>query len=173
MIKNFTQDQQSITSDWDIFNQSLIYGVEYKETKTVIKDSGTLTELFRPEWFSDANVAQVFRVTLYPNAISGWHAHLKTIDRLSILTGSVKIVLYDDRPESPTYQQINVFKIAEVRPGTVLIPPGVWHAVQNLHPNSSSIVNMVDTPYQYEQPDHVRIPINDPQIPYFFELKGI
>lgn len=173
MIQNFTKDKQNITSNWGQIPTLPIVGVEYKETQNVIKDSGSLTEMYRPEWFSNKEINQVFRVVLHPNSISAWHAHELTTDRLSIIYGSVKVVLFDGRKDSATAGTINEFKISELRPGTILIPPGVWHGVQNISPNSSSILNMVDYPYNYQNPDHIRIDFNDPQIPYSFEKKTI
>ncbi len=173
MINGFKRDKQSITADWDAYHFSPIAGVVYKEVKNVIKDNGSLTELFRPEWFENTAIGQVFKVNLQPGAISAWHVHEVTIDRLSILLGTVKVVLYDTREDSPTKGLINEFKLSESRPGTVFIPPGVWHGVQNIHHRESMILNMVDVAYRYENPDHLRIPFNDPQVPYTFEKKGI
>ncbi|SMC80279.1 dTDP-4-dehydrorhamnose 3,5-epimerase family protein [Pedobacter nyackensis] len=173
MIKNFTKDKQNITADWEPINASMIEGVEFKEIRNVIKDNGYLTEMFRSEWFDNTEIGQVFRVHLQPGAISAWHAHAITVDRLSIIYGAVKVVLFDARPDSPTAGKINEFKLSEHRPGTVLIPPGVWHGVQNINHNASMILNMVDKAYVYENPDHLRIDFDDPQIPYTFEKRSI
>jgi len=173
MIKDFKRDPQSITADWEPYNFSPINGVVHKEVRNVIKDNGYLTEMFRPEWFENTAIGQVFRVSLQPGAISAWHVHEETTDRLSIILGVVKVVLYDARPDSPTAGMINEFKLSENRPGTIFIPPGVWHGVQNIHYQGSAIINMVDKAYKYENPDHLRIPFNDPQIPYTFEKKSI
>ena len=168
MIKNFQKDKQSIAADWSHVNQSTIDGVEFKEVLNVIKDNGHLTEMYRPDWFTPNPIRQVFRVYLQPKAISAWHVHEITTDHLSIVTGSIKVVLFDGRENSPTAGLLNEFKISELRPGTILIPPGVWHGIQNIHENASIILNMVDQEYRYENPDHLRIPFNDPQIPYTF-----
>jgi dTDP-4-dehydrorhamnose 3,5-epimerase len=50
----------------------------------------------------------------------------------------------------------------------VVVPPGVWHAVQNLAPETSTLLNLVDHAYDYEKPDHWRLPIGTPLIPYSF-----
>ena len=173
MIQNFKKDKQSITADWEQVTQNLISGVEYKEVRNVIKDNGYLTEMYRSEWFSHTDINQVFRVYLQPGAISAWHAHEITTDHLSIISGTVKVVLFDGRKESSTAGMINEFKISAHRPGTLLIPPGIWHGVQNIHEDASLILNMVDKAYIYENPDHIRIESNDPQIPYTFDEKTI
>jgi dTDP-4-dehydrorhamnose 3,5-epimerase len=55
----------------------------------------------------------------------------------------------------------------------VLIPIGVWHGVQNINSANSIIINIVDKAYEYEDPDHYRIPFDDPKIPYKFVVKQI
>ena len=79
-----------------------------------------------------------------------------------------RIVLYDSRPESPTCGTVNEFKLGTERGGLVVIPPKVWHGVQNLHPENSIMINLVDKAYQYEDPDHWRLPQNTRLIPYRF-----
>jgi dTDP-4-dehydrorhamnose 3,5-epimerase len=170
MIKNAKKESQSVTSDWNKFNSILIAGVIHKEVKNVIKDNGYLTELFRPEWFDgDAAVKQIFKVMLHPGGLSAWHQHRNTLDRIAVFSGTLKLVLFDGRKDSPTAGTINEFLLSDLRPGTVIIPAGVWHGVQNISSEPSFLINMVDLAYKYEDPDHWKVPANDPQIPYTFK----
>lgn len=160
------KDQQSITSDWEV-KQPLIDGVLVKEVKHVPKNNGYLTEIWREEWGLDSlPVKQVFQVFVNPGGISAWHTHLTTTDRLFINHGLVKIVLYDARKNSSTYKRLNVFRFGTIRPALVIVPPGVWHGVENISDESSLILNLVDEPYQYEDPDHWRLPADTNEIPY-------
>ena len=79
-----------------------------------------------------------------------------------------RVVLYDARGDSPTRGQMNEFRIGTVRPGLIVIPPGVWHGVQNLHDGPSTLVNLVDRAYRYDDPDHWRLPPDTAEIPYRF-----
>ena len=164
-----TKDKQSITSDW-VKMQNLISGVQLKEVKNVmVRDGGYLTEIFRRDWnLGDTVVDQVFQRFMEPGAISGWHVHQKTTDRLFVSYGVIKIVLYDAREDSATFGSINEFCLGTPRPALVIIPPGIWHAVKNLSNNLSSLINLVDKAYLYEDPDHWRLPLNTDKIPYKF-----
>ena len=169
MLKNSKKNEQSVSSDWNVFNEKLIEGVFCKEVKNVIKNNGILTEIFRPEWFEDENtIDQVFTILLQPGAISAWHLHTETKDRIAALSGTFKLVLFDDRENSPTRGLVNEFRLSEFRPATVVIPKGVWHGVQNLFHVPGIIINMVDKGYVYEDPDHWSLPFDDLQIPYTF-----
>ena len=163
-----TKDQQSITADW-LPLQELIDGVELNEVKNVPKGNGFLTEIFRREWESDeGEVDQVFQVGLFPGGVSAWHHHRETVDRLFVAAGQVLIVLYDDRPDSPTNGRINEFRLGSLRPALVRVPPLIWHGVQNIGPDPALILNLVDIAYRYEDPDHWRIPQDSAEIPYRF-----
>ncbi len=165
-----TKDAQSITAEW-VIPQELIDGVLFREVKNVPKDNGLLTEVFRRDWgLGDGTVDQVFQVTLFGQEVSAWHVHRFTTDRLFVTHGQMKIVLYDDRPRSPTTGLLNVFRLGSARPGLVVIPKGVWHGIQNLTPEPSTILNLVDSAYRYEDPDHWRIPPDSAEIPYRFEV---
>ena len=167
LLDGATKNEQSITSDWESVHQKLIEGVKARSSKHVIKESGYLTEVFRSDWaLDDRPVGQVFQVTMLPDQISAWHAHEQTLDRLFVSLGTIKIVLFDHRHDSPTHGHINEFKISYLRPTLIVVPPRVWHGIQNIGSEPGQILNLVDRAYQYSAPDHWRIPPDSPLVPY-------
>lgn len=169
-IPEMQKDTQSITSDW-IALQPQIDGVQVREVKNVAKPrGGTLTEVFRKDWSLDAGVIdQVFQNILEPGQISGWHAHRVTTDRIFVNWGLIKIVLFDARKGSRTYGAVNTFQFGLIRPALVIVPPGIWHAVQNVTSTPSALINLVDHAYAYDDPDHWRLPIETDLVPYKFK----
>jgi dTDP-4-dehydrorhamnose 3,5-epimerase len=113
-------------------------------------------------------VDQVFQSILEPGGISGWHAHAVTTDRLFVGAGRMRIVLYDSRKSSPTFGMLNEFRAGTARPALIVIPPQVWHAVENVSSVPALLINAVDQAYRYESPDHYRLPLETEQIPYRF-----
>jgi dTDP-4-dehydrorhamnose 3,5-epimerase len=163
------QDAPSIDAEWQFLGRPLIEGVRLKEMRNVPTGYGWLTELWRGDWqLDDRPVDQVFQSTLLPGRLSAWHAHAVTTDRLCAPQGLVRLVLYDARAGSPTRGLVNELRLGSVRPGLVVIPPGVWHGVQNVHDGPSAVVNLVDRAYRYADPDHWRLPPDTPEIPYRF-----
>ncbi len=167
-IAGAVKARRSVTADWD-FIQDLIDGVRIKEIKNVPKDNGVLTEVFRLDWALDGGrIEQVFQVTLAPGAISAWHVHETTTDRLFVADGLLKIVLYDARDGASTYGRINEFRLGALRPGLLVVPPGVWHGVQNIGPDNGRLLNLVDCAYRYDDPDHWKLAPDSDHIPYSF-----
>lgn len=168
-LEGTIQDKQSITTDWQPANQTLIEGVQVIEVRNVIKNNGYLTEISRANWLGDnTHIDQVFQVALWPGGLSAWHTHGLTTDRLFVNLGTIKIVLYDARTDSPTFGQLNEFRVSHIRPQLVIVPPKVFHGVQNIGPETALLLNMVDRAYHYESPDHYRLSPDTDQIPYRF-----
>jgi len=168
MMEGATKDRQSITADW-VPLRELIDGVRVREIKNVPKSNGVLTEIFRSDWGLDSGIVQqVFQTTIAPAGLSAWHVHQFTTDRLFVSLGLLKIVLFDARESSPSRGCVNELKFGTERPALVVVPPGVWHGVQNIGAAPGLILNLVDRAYCYEDPDHWRLPPDTSKIPYSF-----
>jgi dTDP-4-dehydrorhamnose 3,5-epimerase len=164
------KDASSITADWNSL-QDPIAGVRVREVKNVLKGNGdVLCEVFRRDWLLDEGVVeQVFQSVIGPGNVSAWHVHRHTTDRLFVSQGVLRIVLYDAREGSATRERINEYRFGAVRPALLIIPPGVWHGVQNISNTPALLLNLVDSAYCYEDPDHWRLPADTEKIPYRFE----
>lgn len=170
-LSGATKDQQSVTSAWDPVGRVLIDGVVLREARYVPKASGSIVEAYRADWFGSADrVGQVFCVHLAVAALSAWHAHADTIDRLAVVVGSATLVLYDARPDSPTFGLVNELHLLDRRPTTVIVPPRVWHGVRNSGDQPCLMLNMPDVAYRYDDPDHWRLPADSPEVPYRFPV---
>jgi dTDP-4-dehydrorhamnose 3,5-epimerase len=164
------KDAASITADWNTL-QDPIEGVRVREVKNVLKSNGdVLCEIFRREWLPEEGVVdQVFQSVINPGNVSAWHVHRHTTDRLFVSQGVLRIVLYDARADSPSYQRVVEYRFGAVRPALLIIPPGVWHGVQNISNIPALLLNLVDSAYCYDDPDHWRLPPDTEKIPYRFE----
>lgn len=160
-------DPATVTPDWAMLNEPTIEGVVIKEIRPVATSTGYLTEIFREEWrLDEVPVGSVFQRSLYPGSVTGWHAHATTVDRLFCSVGTVRISLYDGRTASPSFGTVWHKVCGALRPAIVIIPPGIWHGVTCLGPETALLLNLVDKAYSYEAPDHWRLPPDTDQIPY-------
>ena len=91
--------------------------------------NGSPTEIFRDDGQPGDVARHVSQRLLPPGAVSAWHAHAATVDRLFCGYGTVRLRLYDGlarirrRTAAPTFSH---------GPGTaefITSTPGVWHAV--------------------------------------------
>lgn len=163
------KDRELIRSDWTPAHPQTIDGVVTKSISPVLTNNGCLTEIWRSDWGLDRKpVAQIFQRVLDPGAVSAWHAHKLTTDRLFCAAGRILVVLYDCRPGSPSKGTVAELRMGNERPSLVVVPPGVWHGIRNIGSAPATLINAVDLAYDYVDPDHYRIAIDDDQIPYRF-----
>lgn len=90
-------------------------------------------------------------------AVRAFHKHAELWDWFFIAAGSAKFVLRDDRPESPTYEELNSFVIGDRNPSLLVVPPGVFHGWMSLE-DQTMMVSTASHTYNHAQPDEVRIP---------------
>lgn len=168
------KDRQSVTAEWDLIPTRLISGVIVRHVKHVPTSNGVMTEIYRRNWFNGESIVdQIFQASLEPEGISAWHAHEFITDRLFVSRGSANLVLYDGRSDSPTCGLVNKFILGSYRPLLIIVPPKIWHGVQNLGSDVALIVNAPDHAYHYADPDHWRLPVDTTAIPYQFSSSRV
>lgn len=171
MIDKVVKDKQQVTPEWEKITKE-IDGVFLHDVKHVPRDHGIITEIYRPEWDpTNKPVVQVYQSRLFPAAIGAWSCHKIATDRLFVSQGHLKIVLYDDREESSTKGTLLEILAGDYNPAFLVIPPGVWHGVQNLGTADVILLNLPTRGYVYEDPDHYRLPYNTSNIPYQWTAK--
>jgi dTDP-4-dehydrorhamnose 3,5-epimerase len=162
------RDSQTVTPSGESV-APLIDGVIVRMATTLPDERGELCEVYNPAWeLSDAPLVYAYQVIIRPHKVKGWVVHHEQDDRLFVSLGVVKIVLYDDRLNSPTYRQINEICLGERNRGLVVIPRGVYHAIQNIGSSDALFFNLPTRPYDHAHPDKYRLPLDTDLIPYRF-----
>src|SRR5690349_11681388 len=117
-------------------------------------------------------VVYAYRISVRPGRIKGWGMHRLQSDRYLTVSGPLRVVLYDGRVRSPTYQRYAEFQFTDETPGLLLIPPGVWHADQNTGHEDAVLINLPTRAYDRDRPDKYRIDVASDQIPFDWSLKN-
>ncbi len=166
-------DQQTVESDGKSV-RSMADGVTFKDIPTHVDDRGMVVEMFDPRWqWHPDPLVFVYGFTVRPGMVKGWGLHKKHEDRYFILSGELEIVLYDIRPESPTYKQVSKVVLSESNRRLMNIPAYVWHSDHNVGAKDAVVVNFPTIPYDHAAPDKYRLPIDTDLIPYSFgDTKG-
>ncbi|MGH3111618.1 MAG: cupin domain-containing protein [Gaiellaceae bacterium] len=165
-LEQAKKDSATVTPDGSSLEE-LIAGVEIRRPPTHADGRGTLTEIMDLRWgFTDDPLVYVYMVTIRPRQVRGWVVHREQNDRVFAYAGTLKIVLYDARTESPTYGRLNVFHFGAHDRALVAVPAGVYHAVQNVGDDEGAFVNLPSQPYRHEDPDKYRLPLDNDVIPY-------
>ncbi len=152
-------------------NKKLIDGVMIKKLRLIPDERGRLMEILRADDTAFTKFGQVYVTTAYPGVVKAWHRHKSQDDNMLAVKGMVKIVLYDDRENSPTKGSINEFFIGTHNPLLIHIPKLIWHGFKCISDEEAMIMNIVTECYNYENPDEHRKPPYDSDIPYDWSRK--
>jgi dTDP-4-dehydrorhamnose 3,5-epimerase len=134
----------------DSFKDGEIEGVIVRKLTRFHDSRGWLTELFR----SDELDAEFFPAMSYvsstnPGVTRGPHEHWDQADYFCFLGPSnFKLRLWDNRKESETFLCRSTLIVGEDNPATVLIPPGVVHAYQNVGDVDGIVINCPNRLYR-------------------------
>lgn len=150
-------------------------GMRPRDAVTHVDARGTVCEIFDPRWdWHDDPVVFVYMFTIRPGWAKGWGLHKRHDDRYFILSGELEVVLFDDRPESPTRNLVASVVLSGYRRQLLNIPAGVWHADRNLGDTDAIVVNLPTIQYDHAAPDKYRLPLRNDYVPYTFppEVQG-
>jgi len=148
----------------------LIHGVVITPAATHVDGRGTLCEILNDRVHPEP-IVYVYQFTIRPGMIKGWHVHRLHDDRIFVSQGTLKVVLYDDRKDSPTHGMVNEIHRSEFQRNLMVIPAHVYHAHQNIGSTDVLCVSMPTRPYDHASPDVYRLPLNTDDIPYKFEQR--
>lgn len=112
---------------------------------------------------------QVSAALSYSGTIKAFHFHRHQTDCWVPVKGMLQVALVDLRKQSTTFGARNTLYLGTLRPWQLLIPPGVAHGYKVIGPDPALLVYLTDR--FYDPKDEGRIPYNDPQIQYDWELQ--
>ncbi len=144
----------------------MIDGVKVKKLKIIPDDRGRLMEILRADEAIFQKFGQVYMTTALPGVVKAWHYHKKQNDNFTCVHGKMRLALYDARPKSPTYKEVNDFVISLESPMLVHIPKNVYHGFKCVSDTEAIVINTVTLPYNYKNSDEYRCDPYDNDIPY-------
>jgi len=149
----------------------LIDGVVTKKLNPILDERGYLQECFRSDWEIFKKFGQAYITVAFPNVVKAWHSHKLQTDNMICIQGNGKLVLCDNREDSPTYKKINEFFFGEKNPILISIPPKIWHGFKAMGGEKIMVLNVPTELYNYNEPDEYRLPYDSDEIDYNWDIK--
>ncbi|MBI4639556.1 MAG: dTDP-4-dehydrorhamnose 3,5-epimerase family protein [Candidatus Tectomicrobia bacterium] len=144
----------------------MIDDVKIKKLRVIPDERGRLMEILRNDDELYIKFGQIYMTTAYPGVVKAWHYHKHQIDNFVIVSGMVKVVLYDSREDSPTHGQVNEFFMGDHNPILLQIPNLVYHGFKCIGEREAIVINCPTETYNYERPDEYRVDPHQNEIPY-------
>jgi len=149
----------------------MIDGVKIKELRVIPDERGRLMEILRSDDEAFAGFGQVYMTTAYPGVVKGWHYHKIQTDNMAVVSGMMKLVLYDGRDKSPTKGEVMEVFFGEQQPRLVTIPPMIYHGFKCISDREAIVINVPTEVYNRREPDEFRLHPHDNDIPSRWERK--
>ena len=152
----------------DSFRDGEIKGVIIRKLAKAQDSRGWLAELFRNDELDGEFIPTMAYISsTNPGVTRGPHEHREQADFFCFIGPSnFKLRMWDNREASATFNCVSTLFVGEDDPTSVLIPPGVVHAYQNVGGTDGLVINCPNRLYRgigkKEQVDEIRHE-DDPQ----------
>ena len=131
-------------------------------------ERGTIYHMLRRTDPHFVEFGEIYFTSVYRDVVKGWHRHREMTLNYACIAGRIKLVLYDDRPDSPTAGELVERFLGPDDYSLVVIPPGIWTGFKGLA-DVSIVANCATHPHDPSLTERVD-PFGD-QIPYDWAVK--
>lgn len=147
----------------------MIDGVKVISLKQILDERGKIMHMLRSDAEFFSGFGEIYFSCVYPGVIKGWHIHKRMILNYAVPHGNIKLVLFDDRNNSPTKGEIQEIFMGSDNYCLVTIPPLVWNGFKGIGTEMAIVANCSSIPHDPKEID--RLDPFDPYIPYDWGIK--
>tara|TARA_B100000965_G_C19304802_1_gene631776 strand:+ start:142 stop:600 length:459 start_codon:yes stop_codon:yes gene_type:complete len=147
-----------------VTNLENIEGMSVRNLRIIENEKGSVLHMIRSDSEHFKRFGEIYFSEVMPDTVKGWKKHKKTTQNFVVPVGRIKLVLYDQRPESETFGMITEIELGRNDYKMVTFPPELWYGFKGLSRDKSIIANLIDHPHDPKESES--IDINDSLIPY-------
>ncbi len=147
----------------------MIEGVLITPLKQIFDERGKVMHMLRADSPTFSGFGEIYFSCTYPGAIKAWHMHKLMTLNYAVVHGSIKCVLYDDRPASKTRGSIEEYFLSPENYFLLTVPPLVWNGWKGIGDHASIVANCATIPHDPEEIE--RLSPDDPVIPYNWKIQ--
>jgi len=147
---------------------SQIAGVELHLLRQIEDERGAVLHMLRCDAPYFTRFGEIYFSLIFPQAVKAWKRHKTMTQNFAVPMGLIKLVLYDDRPQSPS--QGKLAKVILGRPHhyrLLRLPPLIWYGFQGIGPTLALLANCADLPHDPTEAEN--LPLVQHYIPYRWE----
>ncbi|HEX2679435.1 MAG TPA: dTDP-4-dehydrorhamnose 3,5-epimerase family protein [Polyangiales bacterium] len=146
-----------------------IEGVVVAPRRQIVDERGKVMHALKNTDPEFETIGEVYFSCVNPGAIKAWHLHLEMTLQYVCVSGSIKLVLFDDRDGSSTRGRVMEIFLGPDSYQLVKIPPGVWNGFKGVAVTPSIVCNCATIPHRADE--IIRKDPFSPDIPYDWALK--
>lgn len=133
----------------------MISGVVIQPLKQIEDERGKVMHMFRKDSELFAGFGEVYFSLIHCGKIKSWKKHLRMTQHFAVPMGKVRIVIYDDRKDSPTYKELQEVELGEGNYSLIRIPPLLWYGFKGIAPGTSLIANCANLTHDPQEVENL------------------
>ncbi len=131
--------------------QTKIEGVWIKPLSKIPDERGMIMHMLRADEPVFEKFGEVYFSVGLPEAIKGWHKHTRQSQNYAVIQGMIKLVLYDEREDSPSKGELLEIFTGEDKYESIHIPPGVVNGYKTYGTKPAIVANCSDMPHELDE----------------------
>jgi dTDP-4-dehydrorhamnose 3,5-epimerase len=148
----------------------MIEGVVITPLRTILDERGMVRHMLRSTDPHFRKFGEIYFSIIFPNAVKAWHVHKKMELNYAVVSGNIKLVLYDGRKESKTYRETQEIFMGEDNYVLVTVPTHVVNGFKAIGNEKAIVANCATIPHDPEEIE--RLDPLDKTIGYTWDLKN-
>jgi len=128
-----------------------IEGLQVYDMNIYHDDRGSLLHILNIKNHPEFIFGECYASETKYNIIKAWKRHEKISQNIVVISGQIKLVIYDNRIESSTYQNFLSFNLSRENYKLVHIPKNLWYGFKCTSKENAIIVNCIDMPYDSKE----------------------
>jgi dTDP-4-dehydrorhamnose 3,5-epimerase len=147
----------------------MIEGVAITPLRRIPDERGCIMHMLRADATQFQMFGEIYFSGVYPGAIKAWHIHKLMTLNYAVVSGTIKLVLFDDRPASATKGELMELFVGDQNYCLVTVPPMVWNGFKGCGTSMALVANCATHPHHADE-----IEREDPftsRIPYDWRLR--
>jgi dTDP-4-dehydrorhamnose 3,5-epimerase len=147
----------------------MIDGVKIIPLRQIVDERGKIMHMLKATDPHFVGFGEIYFSCAWPGAVKAWHIHTRMTVNNAVLSGRAKLVLYDQREESPTRGELQEIFLGEDNYVLVQIPPGIANGYKAYGDKLVILANAASLPHDPEE--MLRVDPFENDIPYDWHLK--
>ncbi|MBF0516643.1 MAG: dTDP-4-dehydrorhamnose 3,5-epimerase family protein [Nitrospirae bacterium] len=142
----------------------MIKGVSVTPLKQIEDARGKVMHMLRCDSPLFERFGEVYFSVVNPGAVKAWKLHKKMALNLAVPFGRVRLVIYDERADSPTNGRVDEFEIGNGNYCLVHVPPLLWSGFMGISEGITIVANCASEMHDPAEAD--QLSHDDTRIPY-------
>ena len=112
----------------------MIKDIIITKLKKIPDERGEIMHMLKSSDPTFSKFGEIYFATAYPGVIKGWHLHKTQEQNYCVVSGMIKLVIYDGRKNSETFGKVQEIFMGDENYVLVKIPPGLtngWKCIGN------------------------------------------